>query len=48
MVVSGMWFRTLSGRLGVLAVGTEASMFDRSELITAVWKSRDAMSIVQR
>jgi hypothetical protein len=35
MVVSGMWFRTLSGRLGMLAVGTEASMFDRSELTTA-------------
>lgn len=37
MVVSGMWFRTLSGRLGMLAVDTEASMFNRSELVTAVW-----------
>lgn len=37
MVVLGMWFRTLSGRLGMLTVGTEASMFDRSELTTAVW-----------
>ena len=46
MVLSGMWFRTLSGRLGVLTVGTEASMFDRRELVTAVWILGDAMSRV--
>lgn len=46
IVVLGMWFKTLSGRLGMLTVGTEASMFDRRELVTAVWILGDAMSRV--